>query len=342
MQLFNSGVTQQMDSIIDKCLQELEDLKKLPHDWAKPDDCATINPDIISSAKSFVKSYKNYLLLKPMVVPMLSGNVQLEFHKSNNIDGDSSILELEFITPKKIHYLKDKENFYEKDVIDIHQEDKIIELFKWFNDTHKKKESLLQKKNIYSEPSFLCYGDSILSNYSLNTLEEEYFKRLKSSTKPTWHQYFMRLTHMVSIRSPDPSTKHGCVIVNQNNEVISMGYNGPPANLDDTKVPKSRPEKYPYFLHSEENALMYANQPLDGAKVYITGFPCSACVRKLIQKRVKSIYYGDVQSKCVDDKDRKVVIEMVRAYQGHLVLQHYPLEGFPKYEPILSNHYNSC
>lgn len=163
-----------------------------------------------------------------------------------------------------------------------------------------------------------------ITQLSLQDLEQEYFNRLKNlDQKISWDDYFMRLAHMVATRSPDPSTKHGCVIINKNHEIISMGYNGPPANIDDSKVPLTRPDKYDWMIHSEENALMYAKESLDGATVYITGFPCSGCMRKLIQKRVGTIIYGDVQSKCADEKNQKIVQNMIESYMGYMILKYH-------------------
>ena len=61
---------------------------------------------------------------------------------------------------------------------------------------------------------------------------------------PNWDDYFVGIAFAVSKRSPDPSTKHGCVIVNSENRIISTGYNGPIAGIDDNKVIWERPEKY--------------------------------------------------------------------------------------------------
>ena len=40
-----------------------------------------------------------------------------------------------------------------------------------------------------------------------------------------WDLYFMKIARAVSIRSPDLHTKHGCVLVDSRNRIISTGYN---------------------------------------------------------------------------------------------------------------------
>ncbi|MHC4992639.1 MAG: hypothetical protein ACYTGC_16840 [Planctomycetota bacterium] len=46
---------------------------------------------------------------------------------------------------------------------------------------------------------------------------------MNSWERPTWDQYFLALAEQVSTRSPDPNTKHGCVLVAPDRRVISTG-----------------------------------------------------------------------------------------------------------------------
>ncbi len=141
--------------------------------------------------------------------------------------------------------------------------------------------------------------------------------------KPSWDEYYMNLAKDASTRSPDPSTKHGCFIVDQDYHMISFGYNGPPSGMKNSEVPLTRPEKYPYMLHAEHNAVLFADRSLKDAIVYITGFPCSSCMCMLIQKRVGQIIYGDVTSKCSDETDQAIVRHMHRICGYTLCLRHY-------------------
>jgi dCMP deaminase len=131
--------------------------------------------------------------------------------------------------------------------------------------------------------------------------------------RPTWDEYFMQMAELVSTRSPDPSTKHGCVIVDKNKRIISTGYNGAIQGIDDSIVPLTRPEKYPFMIHSEDNAVIFARQPLEGSTVYITGIPCSVCLRRLLQLKVARIVYGDRSSACIDKSDWEASQKMIVA-----------------------------
>jgi len=136
--------------------------------------------------------------------------------------------------------------------------------------------------------------------------------------RPCWDLYFMTFAFIISQKSIDPHTKHGCVLVSKRNTVLSTGYNGPIHGIDDAKMPSTRPEKYWPTIHSEENCFLSYNgsfSDLDGARIYITGEPCYKCLRAILQKGVKHIIHGHVASKCIDEEDRaakKLILELVK------------------------------
>jgi dCMP deaminase len=131
--------------------------------------------------------------------------------------------------------------------------------------------------------------------------------------KIDWDTYFIAQCFLISMRSIDPSTKHGCVIVDKYNRILATGYNGPIRGMDDTKVPLTRPEKYPFFPHAEENAILSMSIPiLEDGKIYVTGRPCHKCMRMILQKGIRHIVYGPLGSKCVDDEDQRASDFMVQ------------------------------
>ena len=105
--------------------------------------------------------------------------------------------------------------------------------------------------------------------------------------RPPWEQYFMGIAHYVSIRSHDEQTKVGCVIVNEDNHVLSMGYNGFPKGVKDDSLPTA--------ISSNE------------LKIYLTHFPCCRCAKLLWQNNIKKwfIEKGKRAVSCSKD-DRKV------------------------------------
>ncbi len=55
--------------------------------------------------------------------------------------------------------------------------------------------------------------------------------------KPSWNEYFLAIAKLVSVRSPDKETHHGCIIVNRDNQIIATGYNGFVRGINDEGLP---------------------------------------------------------------------------------------------------------
>jgi dCMP deaminase len=145
--------------------------------------------------------------------------------------------------------------------------------------------------------------------------------RISQPERPTWDEYFLQLAEQVSTRSPDPSTKHGCVIVSPDRRVISTGYNGPVAGLDNAMVPLERPAKYNWFIHAEDNAVAFARSDLRGCIAYVTGAPCAACFRRLLQVGVRRIVYGSRASTCITPDEVEACNAMARALGVEVVTE---------------------
>lgn len=117
----------------------------------------------------------------------------------------------------------------------------------------------------------------------------------------SWDEYFMALAKLTAIRSKDPSSQVGAVIVDKNNRVLSIGYNGAPNGFDDKDFPWAREGKpleikYPYVCHGELNAISnyYGDRErLVGAKIYVTLFPCNECTKLIIQNGIKEVIYAE-------------------------------------------------
>lgn len=111
----------------------------------------------------------------------------------------------------------------------------------------------------------------------------------------SWDQLFMQHAQTASQKSKDPSTQCGAVVVGTDNVILSTGFNGPPKEMMDDEIPwESRPEKYAYIMHAEENALWFAVggwgfDRVKGSSVYCTHAPCSDCTLRLIRCGVKEV-----------------------------------------------------
>tara|TARA_B100001142_G_C13989038_1_gene521956 strand:+ start:142 stop:582 length:441 start_codon:yes stop_codon:yes gene_type:complete len=112
-----------------------------------------------------------------------------------------------------------------------------------------------------------------------------------------WDLRFVELAKHISQWSKDPSTKVGCVVVGEDREIRSTGFNGFPRGIsDDAERLKNREMKYPLICHAEENAIMHAARigvSLKGSTAYVTWPPCSRCARSLIQAGIKEVVYSE-------------------------------------------------
>jgi len=106
-----------------------------------------------------------------------------------------------------------------------------------------------------------------------------------------WDKRFLELAKLVGSWSKDPSTQVGAVIVDDNKRIVSIGFNGFPKGVKDSKKKLlDREEKYAIIVHAEANALMFANTSVEGCTLYTWPFqPCSRCAGLIIQSGIKRV-----------------------------------------------------
>ncbi|MBP5518980.1 MAG: dCMP deaminase family protein [Treponema sp.] len=115
----------------------------------------------------------------------------------------------------------------------------------------------------------------------------------------SWDEYFMGVAKLASLRSKDPNSQVGACIVDQDNKILSMGYNGLPRGCSDDEFPWAREgnsleTKYAYVTHSELNAILnYRGGSLENCKIYVTLFPCNECAKAIIQSGIKTVIFGE-------------------------------------------------
>lgn len=105
-----------------------------------------------------------------------------------------------------------------------------------------------------------------------------------------WDEYFFSIMDAASLRSKDPNTKVGAVIVNNQNRILSIGYNGFPPGFKDTEKRWEKPNKYYYVTHAELNAILNSNSRVDGSKLYVPFWPCKECAKYLITAGIKEVH----------------------------------------------------
>ena len=120
---------------------------------------------------------------------------------------------------------------------------------------------------------------------------------MKRTDYISWDEYFMGVALLASQRSKDPSTQVGACIVNQDDKIVSTGYNGAPCGYDDDNCMTWEREgnfldtKYAYVCHAELNAILNSPHPVKGSRIYVALFPCNECAKAIIQAGIKEIIY---------------------------------------------------
>ncbi len=124
--------------------------------------------------------------------------------------------------------------------------------------------------------------------------------------RPSWHQTFMRIAEELSERSTCIRRQVGAVLVDRNNRVLGVGYNGAPPGQphceelgclrQELEVPSGQRHEICRAVHAEINALLWSRRPDEpgGCTLYVTEQPCSICARIIAASPIgiDTIVYG--------------------------------------------------
>jgi len=134
----------------------------------------------------------------------------------------------------------------------------------------------------------------------------------------SWDEYFMGVALLSAMRSKDPNTQVGACIVNDDNRIVSVGYNGFPRGCSDEVFPWERKAdnqndtKYPFVCHAELNAILNSNGiGVKGSRIYVALFPCNECAKAIIQAGIKEIIY--ISDKYADTDNNRASRRMLEA-----------------------------
>jgi dCMP deaminase len=121
-------------------------------------------------------------------------------------------------------------------------------------------------------------------------------------------KYMKLCAHVAESFSTCSKKKYGSVLLDANNHVVGMGYNGGPSNIAhcvDGGCPRlfdksSSGSIYDncIAIHAEQNALLHCNYLSRPIKMYVNGPPCFTCAKLIANSTIKDVYY-------IPDKDYK-------------------------------------
>lgn len=150
----------------------------------------------------------------------------------------------------------------------------------------------------------------------------------KRTTYLDWDETFMLMSQLIAHRSKDPSTQVGACIVDADNVIVGLGYNGFPRGCHDDKLPWCREgaaldTKYAYVVHAEANAIMNANDSVVGCRMYVDLFPCNECAKIIIQSGIREVIYNSDKYADVDIfKASRKMLKMAGVQLRHYVPRH--------------------
>ncbi len=140
-----------------------------------------------------------------------------------------------------------------------------------------------------------------------------------------WDNIFFSEAVLWSRRSHDSQTQCGCVLV-KNKTSIATGYNGFMRDVNDRSLPTERPDKYPFMIHAEANAIYNCareGKSTLGSRAYITAPPCTSCLQMLWQCGVHEIYFSDLSSPKGDIWTKKYN-QVLSEIGSRMIIKHVP------------------
>ena len=129
-------------------------------------------------------------------------------------------------------------------------------------------------------------------------------------TRPSWDDYFISITEVVSQRSNCLSRKVGSIVVSRQRRILSTGYNGTPAGVTNCNEGGCLrclqkvidPERYSSAInlgecicsHAEENAITQAARhgvSIEFCTIYGPAIPCIFCSKLIINSGITEVIY---------------------------------------------------
>lgn len=142
--------------------------------------------------------------------------------------------------------------------------------------------------------------------------------------RPDWTDYFLGLAKVVSQRSHDIHTQHGCVITDTQHRILGVGYNGFPKGMNDSSLPTSRPEKYQWMIHAERNSLSNCVIRPDNGIAYVTGQSCNDCIMALWQEGITKVIMANSHGTKLFDQEQQKLFDLFIEQTGMEILRVEP------------------
>lgn len=102
-------------------------------------------------------------------------------------------------------------------------------------------------------------------------------------TRPSFDDLGLATAALWATRSADAKVQVGACLLDHNNRVVGVGYNGRAAGEPNER--ESMEQGQSGFIHAEVNALLAASWNGEAHTMYITHEPCATCARLIVNSR---------------------------------------------------------
>lgn len=130
-----------------------------------------------------------------------------------------------------------------------------------------------------------------------------------------WNEYFINIAKIIALKSKDKKRQVGAILVSENdNRILSTGYNGLPANTNDNIDWSNRELVHSMIIHAEMNCILYANNKYENSILYSTLSPCKDCIKIIAAAKIKKIIYLEEYKDLSISQDlcKKFNIELIK------------------------------
>jgi dCMP deaminase len=114
-------------------------------------------------------------------------------------------------------------------------------------------------------------------------------------------QYMQMCIETAKIFSTCGKKKYAAVLVDKNDHIVGIGYNGGPRGFEhceDGGCPRFQQmsdsgSSYDNCIavHAEANALLHSDYSSQAYKIYVNGPPCFSCAKLIANSTIEQVYY---------------------------------------------------
>jgi len=135
----------------------------------------------------------------------------------------------------------------------------------------------------------------------------------------SWDDYFMAVSFLSAQRSKDPQEQRGACIVDEENRIVGIGYNGFPRGCCDDCLPWASTDdcditlhtKNPFLCHAEINAILNkCSTDVKGTRMYVSEIPDNIAAKTIIQAGISEIIYVKDPDNSETTRATRIMFEM--------------------------------